>query len=287
MEAAKGLTKLDELVHLGPPSARVFQRFVRAYFKNYGRDFPWRRTRDPYAVLVSEVMLQQTQTERVVPKYREFLKRFPNLKSLGAASRSEVVQAWLGLGYYRRALFLHKAAQQVCSQHRGKLPRSEEELRMLPGVGAYTAAAVAAFAYDLPAVMVETNIRTVYLHVYFSKSESVSDKEIEVKVGETLDMKNPREWFYGLMDLGAEIKRCRRGISRRSKHYAKQSSFEGSFRQVRAAVLRMVSDRGRIRRSDLLKRLSYDAEKVIQALASLTAEGFLSVTRQGVVTITR
>lgn len=278
---------LNELAAKGPPTVAAFQRFVRTYFKNYGRDFPWRRTKDPYKILVSEVMLQQTQTERVVVKYAEFLKAFPTWKALSDASPAEVVKVWMGLGYYRRAFNLHKAARSVCEDFGGKPPRSAEALKQLPGVGPYTAAAVAAFAFGEAAPMIETNIRTVYLHLFYPQASEVSDREILDKVAETMCRKDPRTWFYALMDIGVVLKKHTKGVNARSKHHVKQSRFQGSQRQVRAAVLKLVVSRARIRRDEVLSTLVYEKKKVERALLDLESEGLIAVGRSGRVSIAR
>jgi A/G-specific adenine glycosylase len=278
---------LNELAAKGPPTMAAFQRFVRTYFKNHGRDFPWRRTKDPYKILVSEVMLQQTQTERVVLKYAEFLKAFPTWKALSDASPAEVVKVWMGLGYYRRAFNLHKAARSVCEEFGGKPPRSADALKQLPGVGPYTAAAVAAFAFGEAAPMIETNIRAVYLHVFYPHASEVRDSEILERVAETMCRKDPRAWFYALMDIGVVLKKHTKGIHTRSKHHVKQSRFQGSQRQVRAAVLKLVVSRETILRDEVLSALVYERKKVERALLDLESEGLIAVGRSGRVSIAR
>ena len=275
------LAQLNALIKKGRPSPLRFQRAVLSYFKSYGRSFPWRETSDPYRILVSEVMLQQTQTERVVERYRTFLKAFPTVKKLAAASQGDVVREWMGLGYYRRAKNLHRAAQVICGEFGGRVPGSVEELRLLPGIGAYTAAAIAAFAFGVSAPMIETNIRSVFIHTFFTGHESVRDAEILELVEATLYKKDPRAWFYALMDLGVELKRSRQVANHRSAHYKKQSRFIGSTRQVRAAVLREISREGARKASDLEKSLGFNAEKIRAALSALEAEGFISRVRGG------
>ena len=285
MSPSTAIVTLDTLIAQGSPTTKAFQRFVLSYFKKSGREFPWRSTTDPYKILVSEVMLQQTQTERVVVKYAEFLKAFPTWKALSEATPAEVVKVWMGLGYYRRAFNLHKAAQSVWRDYAGKPPRTAEGLKNLPGVGPYTAAAVAAFAFGESTPMIETNIRTVYLYTFYPQAQDVSDKEILVKVDETLYRKDPRIWFYALMDLGVELKKHTKGINHRSKHHVKQSKFQGSLRQVRAAVLRAIAEAESIRRTDIPKRLSYDADKIEAAIVALESEGLIERARGGRVAI--
>ncbi|MEY4668066.1 MAG: hypothetical protein RL518_765 [Pseudomonadota bacterium] len=279
MSASDPIARLNNLIAKGTPTPQAFQRFVRNYFKKYGRTFPWRITKDPYKILVSEVMLQQTQTDRVRIKYREFLKAFPTWQALSEATPAEVVKVWMGLGYYRRAFNLHKAAQSVCREYGGSPPRTAEGLQRLPGVGPYTAAAVAAFAFGEPAPMIETNIRSVYLYTFYPQVCEVSDKEILQKVGETLYKRDPRTWFYALMDLGVELKKHSKGINQRSKHHVKQSKFQGSLRQVRAAVLKLLAEAGSVRRADILKRLSFDSDQIEAALAALESDGLIQKAR--------
>ena len=281
------IAELDDILLGGAPDSAKFKEIVLSFFRRHGRDFPWRRTRDPYKILVSEIMLQQTQTERVVEKYRQFLKAFPNWRALSEATPAEVVKEWMGLGYYRRAFNLHKAAKSVVSDYRGRPPRTAEELRNLPGVGPYTAAAVAAFAFGEAVPMIETNIRTVYLHVYYPRSRGVSDKRILEKVAETLHVEDPRAWFYALMDLGAALKKRTKGINKRSKHHVKQSKFAGSQRQARAAVLKFLVTRSGARERDIVDALPYDVAKVERAIAELTTEGLISKGRAGRITIAK
>ena len=285
MDSDKVIAKLNSLRQKGRPPASDFQRFVRAFYRSESRIFPWRETRDPYAILVSEVMLQQTQTERVVPKYLEFLKRFPTWQALAEASTSDVVKMWMGLGYYRRALNLHRAAQSVVNDWNGKPPTNAEGLRALPGVGPYTAAAVATFAYGEAVSMIETNIRTVYLYTFFPRNKEVSDKEILQCVEATMWREDPRAWFYALMDLGVVLKKHTKGIHHRSKHHVKQSRFQGSQRQVRAAVLKLVSQEGEVRALDIKKKLPFETERIAKAIEALQVEGFIVKGTRGVLRI--
>lgn len=219
-------------------------REVQAYYKKYKRDLPWRHTHDPYKILVSEMMLQQTQVERVVPKYKAFLKEFKTAKALAQAPLSKVLIQWQGLGYNRRGKFLHEAAKIITKDgFEGKLP----------GVGPYTAAAIDAFAHNKPTVFIETNIRTVFTHFCFSRrapsAEKIGDSEILPLIEKALKsaMKQgmePRDFYAALMDYGSYLKARGVRINSRSKHYTKQSKFEGSVRQKRAAKLRALLQSG-------------------------------------------
>ena len=163
---------------------------------------PWRTTRDPYSILVSEIMLQQTQVERVKTKYTEFLAAFPTIESLASSLLTDVLRTWQGLGYNRRAIALKRCAEEIVSRYSGQFPRDTAELETLPGIGPYTARAVAAFAFGMAEPLIETNIRTVFIHFFFHGRDRVSDREIMPLVARTLDRHNPREWYYALMDFG-------------------------------------------------------------------------------------
>lgn len=256
---------------------RRFQRTVREFYDQHGRDFPWRRTQVPYRILVSEVMLQQTQTARVALRYPEFLRRFPSFRSLANASIGEVVSAWSGLGYNRRALALRRCAIEVCEHFGGRLPSDEAQLRALPGIGAYTAAAVRAFAFNLPTVMIETNIRAVMLHHFFEGRHRVSDQEIREVLTQVNDEQHPRTWYYALMDYGVALKSKQRGITRRSSHYRPQSRFKGSVRELRGRVLALCAARGIVPSSVLEQHPQLADARLPRVLEALRREGFLQL----------
>lgn len=217
-----------------------FRKEVKAHFDTHGRDLPWRRTRDPYAILVSEIMLQQTQVERVIPKYFLFLKTFPTIQDLARASLGDVLRLWSGLGYNRRAKLLYVCAKEVMGKYAGALPKEYSELLSLPGIGPYTAGAITAFAYNKPLVMIETNIRAVYLHCFFRDKEDVSDRELLPLIEKTLDRKNPRLWYNMLMDYGSFIKHRYGNPNRKSTHHVVQKKFKGSNRQIRGKILHLL-----------------------------------------------
>lgn len=218
-----------------------FQKTVWDYYNRYARDLPWRHTDDPYKILISEIMLQQTQAARVIPKYEAFVKQFPTARTVAKAPLAEVLKAWSGLGYNRRAKFLHEAAKVVDKQLGGKFPKTIEQLTLLPGIGKNTAGAILAYAFNIPVIFIETNIRTVYIHHFFTDKADVADSELIPIIEQTLDTTNSREWYWALMDYGVFIKSTVGNRSRSSKHYAKQSKFEGSKRQVRGRVLKMLA----------------------------------------------
>ena len=216
-----------------------FRRTVWEYYHRHARHgLPWRKTSDPYKILVSEIMLQQTQVSRVMEKYKEFLRAFPTVRALARAPFADVLKTWSGLGYNRRAKYLHDAAKAIVAEHRGRIPSSYESLRSLPGIGDYTARAVRVFAFNEPDVLIETNIRTAFIHNIWKSDVYISDKEIRLIAMRAAEGQDPRKWHFALMDYGAHLKHLGVRNNHRSAHYVKQSKFEGSVRQVRGAILR-------------------------------------------------
>ena len=205
------------------------------------RDLPWRHTHDPYAIWISEVMLQQTQVTRVDGRWQRWLERFPSVESLAQAAPAHVLEEWQGMGYNRRALALLSAAQAIVARPQG-FPTEVRDLVALPGIGPATAAGIRAFAFDLPGVYLETNVRTVFLHELFPGEEGVSDKVLVPLVETSCPQENPRGWYYALLDYGAWLKRTVPNPSRRSRAHVRQSKFEGSHRQKRAEVVRLLLD---------------------------------------------
>ncbi len=223
-----------------------FHNTLWAYYaKNARHDLPWRTPDaeggfDPYNIMVSELMLQQTQVARVIPKYKAFLSEFPTVKALAQAKLGQGLQAWQGLGYNRRAKYLWLAAQEIDKQ--GAFPRTSESLISLPGIGVNTAGAILAYAFNEPVIFVETNIRTVVIHHFFADYDKVSDTDVRVCLSQLLDHETPREFYWALMDYGSHLKAVHGNAGRRSKHYAKQAAFVGSKRQIRGAVIRALSN---------------------------------------------
>jgi len=228
------------------PEIREFKKAVLDFYEAGGRSFPWRYagTPDPWGVVVSEFMLQQTQTRRVVPYWERWMELWPRPADLAAAPLETVLKEWSGLGYNRRAKRLRDCAAEIAARHGGTVPREPETLLTLPGIGPYTAGAVACFAWNHPAVFIETNIRAVLLHFFFRDRTGVGDGELVPVLERTLDRANPRTWYWALMDYGAELKKLTANPNRRSARYAKQSRFEGSFRQIRGTVIRILSAEG-------------------------------------------
>jgi A/G-specific adenine glycosylase len=262
---------------------------VETYYKKEGRShLPWRKTKDPYKILVSEVMLQQTQVDRVLPFYKNFLKAFPTVQALAKAPLSKVLKAWQGLGYNRRGKFLQLTAQAIVKTHAGRFPKTVSALQDLPGIGPYTAGAIATFAYNQPEIFIETNIRTVFLYFCFNPKISrtvldtdISDRDILPLVGEALQKTKlePREFYAALMDYGSYLKKQGIKLNKQSKHYVKQSKFEGSARQLRGAILRELLKKSQTL-SQLTKNLSRSAKEVSVELKRLQAEGFVGRRRE-------
>lgn len=247
-----------------------------AYYREDGRhDLPWRKTHDPYAILVSEIMLQQTQVDRVIPYFKRWMRKFPTVGSLAKASLSDVLKEWQGLGYNRRGKLLRECAKEIQNTYSGKVPKDFAALVDLPAIGPYTAGAIRAFAFDEPEVFIETNIRAALIHHFFPGSNKVPDKElIPILRGLLKGIKSPREWYSAFMDYGTYIKRTNTNPSRRSTHHIRQSKFEGSLRQMRGIILRRLIQ-GPIAESVLAREQTKSTYRIEQVLRNMEAEGLL------------
>jgi A/G-specific adenine glycosylase len=256
------------------PRVKKFQTEVWEHYRTHKRDLPWRRTKDPYKILVSEVMLQQTQVERVKGYYEIFLKKFPNVQTLAKASLSEVFILWKGLGYNRRAAHLKRCAEEIV-KNGGTFPKTYEELLKLPGIGPSTAGALMNFSYNIPTAFIETNIRTVYLHFFFKDKMGVSDSCLMGTILQTQDQTNPREWYYALYDYGVMLKKTIGNQNARSKHYKKQSAFAGSNRELRAKMLFYILEERKVTLPQLVKELKRNKEEIEKNLAAFVKEGVM------------
>ncbi len=254
---------------------KKFQQTIWNYYAKNKRQMPWRETTDPYRIMVSEIMLQQTQVSRVIPKYESFIQKFPDFKTLADASVSEILKLWQGLGYNRRALNLQKSAKIICEKYDGKFPETLEEVDALPGIGEATAGAILAYAFNQSTIFIETNIRRVFLYFFFNDADCkmIDDKDIFPFVDHSLDLKKSREWYYALMDYGAMLKTTVPNPNRRSKHYTKQSTFHGSNREVRGKILKLLNDVGHVSEKNLMKKIS--DERCGVNIEALIKEGFL------------
>jgi len=264
---------------LQPPTDEeiaAFQKRVSGFYEKHGRhDMPWRHTDDPYRILVSEIMLQQTQVGRVTEKYPEFIAAFPDFAALARAPQSEVVAAWQGMGYNRRAISLKKCAEKVVSEYGGRLPRDPTVLATFPGIGPATASSICAFAFNAPVVFIETNIRRVFIHSFFPDEICVDDRAILPLVARALDNNHPREWYWALMDYGTALKKTVPNPNRRSTAYVRQAPFEGSDRRIRGRILTMLVGRSGVFEKQILADLGEEPVRVQRILAALESEGFL------------
>lgn len=252
-----------------------FQQLIYRHFRENSRPLPWRSTTDPYRVMVSEVMLQQTQVDRVLPKYEAFLGRFPTVAALAAAPLADVLALWQGLGYNRRGLMLKRAAEAIMAQHDGVVPSDPATLARLPGIGPYTAGAIAAFAFGTATPFIETNIRSVFIHHFFHDRTDVGDPEILPLVERTMDREHVRDWYNALMDYGAMLKRTLPNPSRRSRHHARQAPFRGSDREVRGEILRLLLAAPGLSVAALQQQSGKTNERLQAQLAALVREGLV------------
>lgn len=237
---------------------------------------PWRDDTRPYYVLVSELMLQQTQVDRVIPKFNAFIQRFPDEASLAEAPLADVLRLWSGLGYNRRAKYLHEAAQGITNEGGGRFPDTREGLLALPGVGPGTAGAILTYAFNEPVAFIETNVRTVYFHHFFADRMMVNDKELSPVVERTIDREHPREFYWALMDYGTWLKKNGTGKNSQSAHYKKQSPLRGSIREVRGQIVTLLTQ-GDKSRQELERSFGSDG-RFEKALAGLVTDGLVQQT---------
>lgn len=254
-----------------------FRKAIWDYYRIHGRhELPWRKTKNPYRILVSEIMLQQTQVERVIPKYKQFIKNFPSISSLEKASLTEVIAVWQGLGYNRRAVSLYKIAGILKNQYKGRVPSSPDVLKTLPGIGDYTASAIVAFAYHIPVLFIETNIRTVYIHFFLSEKKKVYDAEIKTLLEQSIDIGQAREWYYALMDYGTMLKKQYRNLNVKSIHYSRQSRFEGSKRQIRGCIIRLLLTNGPAGKQKIRNSVALSDHNLDEILDKLRQDGLIA-----------
>lgn len=251
---------------------REFVEIIKNFHEKNRRDLEWRRNITPYKIVVSEIMLQQTQVSRVVVRFPEFIKKFPDFETLAGAAVADVLAAWQGMGYNRRALYLKKIAEKLVQEYDGTLPKDPEILETFPGIGHATARSIVTFAFNKPTVFIETNIRRVFIHFFFGDKIDISDKQIYLLVESTLDRKNPREWYFALMDYGSILAKTIENPNRRSKHYSKQSAFEGSARKVRGQILKLLL-KDHISKKKLKTQIN--DERFDKIIDGLVQEGFV------------
>lgn len=255
-----------------------FQNIIYDYYKQQGRKFPFRENITPYNVVVSEIMLQQTQTGRVAEKFLNFIDKFPDFYTLSQAQLEDVLKTWQGLGYNRRAVALKKIAEMIITDYNGDLPDSIDILKTFPQIGHNTASSIVTFAFNKPTIFIETNIRRVYFYFFFPGKRSITDKQIIPILEKTMDCENPRKWYYALMDYGVMLKKTYPDLNKRSAHYRKQAPFKGSSRELRGKILKILINKKNMKRGDLLKELKgVTSEKLKQILDQLVKESFIKL----------
>ena len=257
---------------------RVFQEKIMQWWEENARDLPWRSDNSPYNVLVSEIMLQQTQVNRVVPKYLEFLRKFPTIEDLATADTKQLLQVWSGLGYNRRAVWLKEAARQIVD--RGEFPRTIEELRDLKGIGPYTSQSILIFAFNRNLAAVDTNIRRVLIASGFA-DEEMSSSQLQSVADDLLLQGKSSDWHNALMDYGSLVlTSSSTSISPQSK----QPRFNGSTRQLRGAIIRILTNSETLSLNELISHLNSEdihCEDVNPVIDQLLAERLVERTDEG------
>lgn len=257
-------------------SFKIFKETIWEHYHKHKRALPWRNTRDPYHILVSEIMLQQTQVSRVLQKYPLFIAHFPTIRSLAKAPLKTVLIHWQGMGYNRRALHLKQIAETLMKDYNGNVPDDPSILRQLPGIGKATARSIVTFAFNIPTVFIETNIRRVFIHFFFPKDMNISDRQIAPLIEKTLDRNNPREWYFALMDYSTTLAKKIPNPNTKSKHYTKQSKFEGSNRQLRGMIVKELLKNSSLNAKQLIKNLGgHTNTRIEKNLQALVNEGII------------
>lgn len=259
---------------LRPKQITDFQAVVWQYYSDHARQLPWRETHSPFYVVLSEIMLQQTQVSRVIPKFNAFVYTCDSFVDLAKLPLATVLKMWSGLGYNRRAKYLHQIAQAVVTDFNSQLPSSYKQLVTLPGIGTNTAGAILAYAYNQPVVFIETNIRSVLFHHFFDSERNVSDTQLRQVVEQVLDRDNPREWYWALMDYGSHLKATKGAQLTMSRHYRRQTPLEGSLRQMRGQIMKSLVEGSRT--MGQLQAIYGTDDRFVVALEQLIAEGLVS-----------
>ncbi len=251
-----------------------FHQKIFQFYKKHKRDLPWRKTTDPYKILVSEFMLQQTQVSRVIEYYTTWIKKWPTIQKLANEQYKNVLQAWMGLGYNRRAMYLHNTAKVIVEEFQGDIITAIKQFEKLPGIGLYTSKAVQIFAENADIATVDTNIRRIFINEFKIK-ETLSDKELFQIAKRCLPQGRSRDWHNALMDYGAMFLTSRKtGI----KPKTQQSRFKGSDRQIRGKILRMLLTENQTE-YQLNQQLRIDAERLSEILNKMLIEKTVSKTK--------
>lgn len=237
---------------------QAFQHKILVWYEQNKRDLPWRHTTNPYRIMVSEIMLQQTQVDRVIPKYEAFLKAFPNIWDLAEAPTSQVLELWSGLGYNGRAIRLQEAAKIICKRYSGQVPKNRDALLDLPGIGPYTANAILSFACNLPYPCMDTNIRRIILHE-LKLSEKTSAEHLYAIAESLIPEGLSRDWHNALMDYGSSMLTTKAtGI----KPLTTQSKFFHSRRWYRGQILKLLVKEKELTIKELAQRLEKSSEEI-------------------------
>ena len=264
-----------------------FQQSIFSWWGENRRDLPWRRTCDPYRIFISEVMLQQTQVSRVLPKYTEFLRVFPTVFDLAQASPAHILRIWKGMGYNRRALYLFRAAKTIVGEYQGKFPKSEKELIKLPGLGRYTARAILVFAYEKDVPLVDTNIRQIITHFFFNDKPQ-KESDIEDVARQLLPKGKSWEWHQALMDYGALAMKSEKLKVKNVKKAA--VPFKESDRFYRGRIVNRLRD-GAIPEQELIDEVARGNDKPIAyirtIIASLITDGLIDRSSRGFLRLPR
>lgn len=254
-----------------------FKKIIWDYYAQHKRYFVWRNVDNPYYIFVSEIMLQQTQTYRVEPKFERFIRLFPTVQALAHASLKEVLAAWQGLGYNRRARYVYESAKIIVEKYQGMVPSDPDVLVTLPGIGPNTAGSISCFAFNKPTIFIETNIRSVFIQHFFADKDQVCDKDLLALIHTTIDPHNAREWYYALMDYGVFLKKYMINPSRKSAHYTKQSSFEGSDRQIRGMIIRiLLAHHSYVLIEDIVSHINKNEARVMSIVEQLVKEKLIN-----------
>ena len=258
---------------LTPEKIQQVRRQILGYYRREGRNLPFRNTTDPYKIAVAEIMLQQTQVDRVVPKYATWVKKWPSWRALAKATNRELLTMWSGLGYNRRALYLGQMARTIIEQHSGVLPQDPDILRTLPGIGPYTSRAILIFAFNQPLVTIDTNIRRVLI-TKIGLPHSISVIALEKIAQQILPPHRSRDWHNALMDYGAVVLTARKsGV----KPLSRQSKFAGSQRQIRGEIIRQLTTKKRINLASVSKKLGRSVDDVRTAAKGLADDRMICV----------
>ncbi|MFZ2025313.1 MAG: hypothetical protein WAV51_03460 [Microgenomates group bacterium] len=266
-----------------PSRIKQFQTTILTWWKNHRRELPWRKTHDPYKILVSEIMLQQTQVSRGLPKYIEFTNRFPTVESLAHASTGEILRMWKGMGYNRRALYLQNTAKKVVLEYNGKFPNTEQQLTAFPGLGTYTARAIMVFAFKIDIAMVDTNIRQIITHFFFDDIPQ-TEKVIQKFADQLVPKGKSWEWHQALMDYGAlALERNRKRIVKK-----KSKPFKETNRYFRGRLLDLVYEtqwKEADLTSEMVKKFGKDEEFIEQIIKGMSKDGLIVRSKTGIISL--